>query len=160
MKLGHVKNKIAGVLFGASLLLGVGVATTVTTQAQYPNDQYRRDRDYRDQRRMRDRDRDRDDRDYRDRDWRNNNQRRSSDGYGYYGGSYELRQTALNAGFNEGLKAGRDDRRRNRPYEFRDESKFQRATTDYSSRLGDRNLYMQYFREAFSHGYADGYSGY
>jgi hypothetical protein len=32
------------------------------------------------------------------------------DGYGNFGGSFQLRQTALNAGFNEGTKQGRSDR--------------------------------------------------
>jgi hypothetical protein len=154
MKLRHMGNKVAGAIFAFSLLFGIGIASSATANAQYQNDQYRRDRnrDYRDQRRR--------DRDWRDRDYNNGRRGRDSDGYGDYGGSYELRQTALNTGFNEGVKAGRDDRRRNRSYEFRDESAFQKATKDYNSRLGDRELYRQYFREGFSHGYADGYQGY
>ena len=155
MKLRNFNKKILGAMFTFAMLLGVGLAANVTANAQYPQypqypqDPYRRDRDYRrDQRR-----RDRDD------DWRNR-RGRQNDGYGNYGGSFQLRQTALNAGFNEGLKAGRNDRRRGRPYEFRDESDFQRGTKDYSSRLGDRGIYQAYFREAFSHGYADGYQGY
>src|SRR5437764_2718065 len=43
-----------------------------------------------------------------------NRRGRNWDGYGNQGGSYELRQTALNAGYNEGLRAGREDRRRGR----------------------------------------------
>ncbi|HSE25242.1 MAG TPA: hypothetical protein VLB68_26510 [Pyrinomonadaceae bacterium] len=31
---------------------------------------------------------------------------------------------------------------------------------DYSSSLGDREVYQRYFREAYEHGYADGYAGY
>jgi hypothetical protein len=132
------------------LLFGIGIASSATANAQY-NDPYQRqrDRDYQNQQRRR------------DRGYDNNGSRRgrNNDGYGNYGGSFDLRQTALNAGFNEGVKAGRDDRRRGRSYEFRDESAFQKATKDYSSRLGDREIYRQYFREAFSHGYADGYQG-
>ena len=90
-------------------------------------------------------------------DWRNG---RSGDGYGNYGGSYDLRQTALNAGFNEGVKEGRRDRQRGEYADWRDESKYQSATTDYSSRLGDRELYRTYFRQAFENGYKDGYAGY
>ncbi len=151
MKLRHIGSKIAGAVFALWLLFGIGVASSVTANAQY-NDRYQRqrDRDYRDQQRRR------------DRGYDNSGYRRgrNNDGYGDYGGSFDLRQTALNAGFNEGVKAGRDDRRRGRSYEFRDESAFQKATKDYSSRLGDREIYRQYFREAFSHGYADGYQGY
>jgi hypothetical protein len=151
MKLRHIGNKVAGAVFAFALLFGIGVTSSVTANAQY-NDRYQRqrDRDYQDQQRRRDRGYD-----------NNGNRRgRNNDGYGNYGGSFDLRQTALNAGYNEGVKAGRDDRRRGRSYEFRDESAFQKATKDYSSRLGDREIYRQYFREAFSHGYADGYRGY
>ena len=157
MNLIGIKNKIAGTLFATALLFGIGVAANITVEAQYPDDRYQRNdrnqrnRDYRDQRRR-----------DRDNDWRNNNWRRGryNDGYPDLGGSFNLRQTALNAGANEGIKAGRDDRRRGRAYEFRDESAFQKATKDYSSRLGDRGIYQAYFRQAFANAYADGYSGY
>ena len=111
---------------------------------------------------------------YRDRngdgviDWRdgvNNNDRydrygRNGDGYGNYGGSFDLRQTALNAGFADGVEEGRRDRSRGEAREWRDESDYQKATRDYSSRLGDRSLYMTYYRQAFENGYKDGYAGY
>jgi hypothetical protein len=108
----------------------------------------------------------RDDRDFnRDRDrniYDNNDQDRRGrnwDRYGNYGGSFDLRQTALNAGYNEGIKDGRNDRRRGRQTDFRNSSAYQRATQDYSSRLGDRELYRRYYREGFENGYADGYNG-
>jgi hypothetical protein len=92
---------------------------------------------------------------------RNRNQRnRADDGYGNYGGSFNLRQTALNAGFADGAKEGRKDRDRGERFDFRDESGFQKATRDYSSRLGDRGLYQTYYRQAFENGYRDGYAGY
>ena len=95
-------------------------------------------------------------------DWRNDtrNGRRTSDGYGNYGGSFDLRQTALNAGFNNGVQEGRRDRQRGERLDWRDESDFQSATEDYSSRLGNRELYRTYFRQAFQNGYRDGYAGY
>src|SRR6266542_2897783 len=109
------------------------------------------------------RDRDRDDR-FRDRDRDSNRGRdhrgRNWDRYGNYGGSFELRQTALNAGYNEGIKQGRNDRNRNRSFNYRDQSGYQKATQDYSSRLGDRELYRRYYREGFENGYSDGYNGY
>lgn len=104
----------------------------------------------------------RNDRDrYPDRNNNNNRTRRGRnwDGYSNYGGSFQLRQTALNAGFNEGAKQGRKDRNR-RNSDFQDQSAYRRATKDYSSRLGDRELYRRYFREAYEHGYADGINGY
>jgi hypothetical protein len=78
----------------------------------------------------------------------------------YYGSSFQLRQTALNAGYNEGIKEGRTDRRRGERFEYRDERDFRRADIDYSSRLGNRGLYMQYFRQGFANGYRDGWNGY
>lgn len=101
----------------------------------------------------------REDRRDRNRDWRNN-RRQNDDGYGNYGGSIHLRQTALNAGFADGVKEGRKDRNKNEQFEFRDEGNFQSATRDYSSRLGNRELYRTYYRQAFENGYRDGYAGY
>ena len=100
----------------------------------------------------------RDDRD-RDRD-RNNRWGRDWNRYGSWGGSYELRQTALNAGYNAGEKEGRNDARRNRHRSYTDFSDYRNATTDYNSRLGDRSLYQRYFRQGFENGYEDGYRGY
>ena len=149
MKLIDFKNKIAGTVFAIALLFGIGLAGNLTVQAQYPqypNDRdYRRDRDYQNQRRHND-------------DWRY--RRSQNDNYPNYGGSYNLRQTALNAGYNEGMRAGRSDRDHRRPFEFRDESAYRNASKDYNSRMGDRGLYAQYFRQAFQTGYSDGYRGY
>ena len=153
MKSSHLRDKTAGALFAFALVFGIGIASNVTANAQYRNDPYQRnqqDRDYRDQQRRRDRDNGND----------RNGRGRNNDGYGNYGGSFQLRQTALNAGANDGNKAGREDRNHRKSFEYRDKSAFQKATHDYSSRLGDREIYKQYYREAFSHGYSDGYRGY
>ena len=105
-------------------------------------------------------------RDDRDRNWDRNDNRdrnrrgRNSDGYGNYGGSFQLRQTALNAGFNEGFKQGRKDRNSRNRFGFQSQSVYQKATKDYSSRLGDREVYRRYFREAYEHGFADGLVSY
>ena len=112
-----------------------------------------RNRDY-------DRDRDRDRNRDRDRDRNDNRRGRNWDRYGRYGGSSELRQTALNAGYNAGIKEARDDRRRNRHRSYSDFSEYRNATTDYSSKLGDRELYRRYYREGFENGYDDGWNGY
>jgi hypothetical protein len=108
------------------------------------------------------RDRDRDRNDNRDRDRNDNRGRRGRnwDRYGSYGGSYQLRQTALNAGYNEGNKQGRNDRKRGRHRNYSDFSAYQNATTDYSSKLGDREMYRRYYREGFENGYEDGWNGY
>lgn len=149
MKLEHLQRKIGGAILGLSIIFGVGAALGPTVQAQD------RDRDGQ-YRRERERDRDRN-RDY-DRGGRRRG--RGGDDYPNYGGSFQLRQTALNAGYNEGIKEGRNDRRKGRSYEFRNSSSYQKATKDYNSRDGDRELYRQYFRMAFENGYDAGYNGY
>ena len=85
---------------------------------------------------------------------------RNEDGYGNFGGSFQLRQTALNAGFGEGVKQGRKDRGSRNANGYQGQSSYQKATKDYSSGLGDREVFQRYFREAYEHGYADGYAGY
>jgi len=71
-----------------------------------------------------------------------------------------LRQTALNAGYNAGIKFGQSDARRGRRRNYNDFSEYRNATTDYSARFGDRELDRRYYREGFENGYADGYQGY
>lgn len=137
-----------GFVFGLSLLLGIGLAASSNAQAQY------RDRDWQREQNRRQREWERDQRRQQrrsNRDWR--------DDYNW-GGSYQLRQTALNAGYNEGIKEGRKDRSNGDRFEFRDEEDYRNANTDYSSRLGNRSLYQQYFRQGFQNGYTDGYRGY
>ena len=93
----------------------------------------------------------------------NNNQARRGrnwDGYGNFGGSAELRQTALNAGYNEGNKQGKKDQGRRSNYGYQSQAAYQKATKDYNSSLGDRSVYQRYFREAYENGYSDGVSGY
>jgi hypothetical protein len=102
-----------------------------------------------------DRNRDLDRGDSRDQNRRGRNWER----YGDYGGSYQLRQTALNAGYNAGIKEGRNDRRRGRYSDFRNLNAYQKAAQDYNSDLGDREVYRRYYREGFESGYSDGYNG-
>ena len=148
MKSNHLKNKFAGAILAFAVVSGIGMASSLTAQAQYQNrdDQYRREQ----------RERDRDER----RHDRRGRRGRDDDGYGNYGGSYELRQTALNAGANAGNEAGRKDRRKGNRFDYQDSNEYQKATKDYNSRLGDRETYRRYFREAFEHGYRDGWNGY
>ena len=154
MKSNSLMNKIAGAIFAVSLLFGIGIASSVTTQAQWQNDQWRQRDNVREQRR-RERERIR-----QQRQRNRGNGGYSNDGYGNYGGSFDLRQTALNAGFADGAKEGRKDRSRNERYDYTDENDYQKATRDYSSSKGDRYIYQRYYREAFANGYADGYAGY
>lgn len=118
-----------------------------------------RDRDWDDddddwRRRRRNDDRRRRDRDRRDDDYGNGRYGNNN----YYG---HARQTALNAGYNNGIEEGRKDRQRGERFEYRDEGDYQSATEDYSSRLGiDREQYRAYFRQGFVNGYRAGYNGY
>ena len=95
-----------------------------------------------------------------DRYRKQNRRGQSDDGYTNFGGSFQLRQTALNAGFAEGVKQGRSDRNRRNGNGYQNQNTYQKATKDYSSRLGDREVYRRYFREAYEHGYDDGINGY
>jgi hypothetical protein len=132
MKREQAENRVGSAFLVFSLLFGIGIVFITTAQAQNQDDRYGQERDN-------NRDRNR-----RGRDW---------DRYGNYGGSLELRRTALNAGYNEGIKEGRKDRGNRSRTEHRNLSSYQKATKDYSSRLGDRELYRRYFREAFEDGY-------
>jgi hypothetical protein len=124
VKIKQLPKKIAGLMFGFTLLLGIGIGSSTTVNAQDRNGDGYQDR--------------------RDRNW---------DRYGNYGGSVELRQTALNAGYNEGVREGINDRQNNRRSSYQNSNAYQRATKDYSRNLGDRDLYRRYFREAFVNGY-------
>jgi hypothetical protein len=81
---------------------------------------------------------------YGSRDW---------NGYPNWGGSFDLRQTALNAGFNDGTSLGQRDAQRGRRSNYNDFSQYRNANKDYNNRLGDRGLYARYYRVAFEHGY-------
>jgi hypothetical protein len=71
-----------------------------------------------------------------------------------------FRQTAQRFGRRDGIKAGRQDRGRGEPSNFRDESDYQAATNGYNSKLGDKSHYQQVYRTAYENGYNDGYNGY
>ena len=146
MKTNQWQSKISSAALAFALLLGMAIILSTTAQAQYPNDRNAQGR--------------------RDRDQRGNDNNRQArrgrnwDGYGNFGGSPQLRQTALNAGYNEGMKQGHKDRNRRNNYGFQGQSAYQKATKDYNSRLGDREIYRRYFREAYENGFSDGVNGY
>src|SRR6185295_5992365 len=134
MKKDQSQSRIGAAFLVFSMLFGIGIALSMTAQAQNQDDRYTQDRNRSDN----------GDQNRRGRDW---------DRYGNYGGSSELRRTALNAGYEEGVKEGRKDRWNGSRTEHRNLSSYQKATKDYSPRLGDRELYRRYFREAFEDGY-------
>ena len=150
MKTKLLTKRVMGIVLGLTLLLGIGMISSSNVQAQWQDpswqrDQARRQREWEREQRRRQRETRRDG--------------RYDNDYGY-GGSFQLRQTALNAGYNEGIKEGRKDRNNRDRFEYRDEEDYRNANTDYSSRLGSRALYQQYFRQGFVNGYTDGYRGY
>jgi hypothetical protein len=176
MKSNYLKHICGGAIVALTFVVGFGLSS-MTVQAQYPGDNYRYRRQQEDLRRQEELRRQQEqqdeiyqenDRQQNDRWGRDQNQRygpaRSSDGYPNWGGGFELRQTALNAGYNEGVKLGRHDRNRRRSYgygnDFRNSSSYLNATKDYNSRFGYRELYRRYFQMAFETGYSDGLSGY
>src|SRR5262245_56719192 len=67
---------------------------------------------------------------------------RNLDGYPNWGGSFDLRQTALNAGYNEGSKEGRKDYDKRTSHQYDDFKAYRNADQDYSSKFGDKNLYQ------------------
>jgi hypothetical protein len=170
MKSNYFKKLLGGAIMAFSLILGFAASSAVKAQYPYPqypypDDRYRQqdDRYRRDQqdRWRRDRDRNRRD-DYSQDRW---GRGQSWDGYPNWGGGFDLRQTALNAGYNAGVKEGRNDRNRRRGYgygytDFGRFSSYRSADKDYNGRFGDRELYRRYFRMAFENGYADGLRGY
>jgi hypothetical protein len=91
----------------------------------------------------------------------NNGYGRNNRGYGNngYGNYSQSQQTALNAGYNEGIKQGRQDRSRGGYRNINDFGAYRSADKDYNSRYGDRYTYQQYFRRGFENGYNDGLNG-
>ena len=156
-----MRSNRQGLMKGASLL-ALGLLLTAPTaalaQTGYQDRQERRE-DRRERRQDRREDR-REDRQERREERRESRRGRDWGNYGGWGGSNQLRQTALNAGYNEGIKEGRTDRRRGDRFNFTDESDYRSASKDYSSRLGNRSLYQRFFRQGFENGYRDGWNGY
>jgi hypothetical protein len=138
LKTNHSQHRIGTAIVVISLCFGIGIASSNKAQAQYPNDRSAQDQNRNDNQ------------DSRGRNW---------DRYDNYGGSSQLRQRALNAGYNEGLKQGHNDRNRHNRSDYHNQSVYQNATKDYYSRLGDRELYRRYFREGYENGYqVEGYA--
>lgn len=158
MKTKVLAKKLMVGIFGLSLLLGIGMTSSSEAKAQWQDPSWQREQ----ARRQREWEREQRRRQRQDRRYDRYNDRydeRTANQYNW-GGSYQLRQTALNAGYNEGIKEGRKDRDNRERFEFRDEEDYRNANTDYNSRLGSRSLYQQYFRQGFQNGYTDGYRGY
>ncbi len=68
-------------------------------------------------------------------------------------------EQALQAGYNEGFKAGRADREDRWKYDYRSAFAYKDANYGYDGRYIAQDEYNHYFREGFQRGYEDGYYG-
>ncbi len=68
-------------------------------------------------------------------------------------------EQALQAGYNEGFRAGRADREDRWRYDYRSAFAYQDANYGYDGRYIAQDEYNHYFREGFQRGYDDGYYG-
>ena len=65
---------------------------------------------------------------------------------------------ARDEGYQRGERAGLDDARRGRPFNFTNTSDYRNADAGYRSQYGNRDRYRQEFRIGFEQGYRAGYS--
>ena len=82
---------------------------------------------------------------------------RDNGGYGGYNNPSQIRQQALSNGYQEGLRAGQDDRASSRGYDLENHNTYRDATAGYNSSYGDVNTYRNSFREGYRQGYDEGY---
>ena len=83
----------------------------------------------------------------------------------YRNGSYyqtdsrgaELLRRAVNAGYQQGLQAGRNDRNSRRRSSWTNSNIYRSGTYGYQSYV-DRSQYQYYFQQGFQRGYQDGYN--
>jgi hypothetical protein len=87
------------------------------------------------------------------------NYRYQRDGRYYQTNQYGMKkiEQALQAGYNEGYRAGRADRQDRWRYDYRSAFAYQDANYGYDGRYIRQDEYNHYFREGFQRGYEDGY---
>jgi flagellar biosynthesis/type III secretory pathway protein FliH len=69
----------------------------------------------------------------------------------------QLLQQAVNAGYQQGLAAGRNDRNYRRQMSWNNSNVYRSGTYGYQSYV-NRDLYQHYFQQGFQRGYQDGYN--
>ncbi len=79
----------------------------------------------------------------------------------YQTNQYGIRklEQAMQAGYNEGFKAGRADREDRWRYDYQSAFAYQDANYGFDGRYVAQDEYNHYFREGFQRGYDDGYYG-
>jgi len=89
------------------------------------------------------------------------NHRYRRDGRYYQTNQYGIKklEQAVQAGYNEGFKAGRADREDRWRYDYRSAFAYQDANYGYDGRYVAQDEYNHYFREGFQRGYDDSYYG-
>jgi hypothetical protein len=134
---------------------GKGRGKNKVSHQQKKNEKFKNGHDARDGRWDGRGPRDRDD-DYDDDDHRYGNRRRDRDNDGVFDRS-DIRRQALNTGYDEGFRAGQNDRASGRSSDYDDHSAYRDATIGYRSGYGDVEYYRSNFRQGFRQGYQDGY---
>lgn len=69
----------------------------------------------------------------------------------------ELLRQAVNRGYQQGYRAGQNDRRYRRGSNYYNDTMYRRGNYGYQSYV-DSSQYQYYFREGFGRGYQDGYN--
>lgn len=69
----------------------------------------------------------------------------------------ELLRQAVNSGYQQGYRAGQNDRGYRRGSNYRNQSVYRSGTYGYQSYV-DRSQYQYYFQQGFQRGYEDGYN--
>lgn len=146
MKKQNLMRRIAGAALGISFLVGIGMLSMTSAQAQWGRD--RRDRDYR---------RDRNDdygRDRNDDYGRDRNDRHRGGGYGY---GFRI---ARERGYEDGLQTGESDANRRQSYNPQRSHFFKNATYGYDRSFGNKEAYKQAYRDGFVRGYDEAFRSY
>lgn len=160
-------KKIAAVsALGLAALLGtsgVADAQNINNKELYKQEQKRAERLEKQQRKMNE---------------RNHSGNDRSNGNGYYNGNSnanryrvyrsgryyntdnrgaELLRQAVNAGYQQGYDAGRNDRNSRRRSSWNNSNVYRQGTYGYQTYV-DRSQYQYYFQQGFQRGYQDGYN--
>ena len=171
MKTINYKGKIGGAILAFSLMLGIGIMSSMTAQAQDRNNgQWERqdrnrterqdqNRDWRNRSRRQDADQNRarhDDRYDRNNGYRNNGSYDRNIGYGNNGGYNNGNQIALNQGYQAGLNTGASDAQRGQSYSPQ-RSHYYRDASSQPFRNGFVQGYDAGFRQYGGYNNNDGY---
>lgn len=66
-------------------------------------------------------------------------------------------RNAYDAGYADGVQAGRNDRNLHRPFDFANQRSYQEASTGFDQETQDRDVFVVAYRRGFEDGYEEGY---